>query len=102
MGKSKFLKLSTWKMIINSRLIAYKNSKEPWCKERLKICDGCKFNTINKTDRSLKDKFLMFIQITKSVCSICGCNVRYKASVPMASCSREEIGLEPLWRAKEN
>lgn len=89
-------------MIINSRLIAYKNSKEPWCKERLEICNTCKFNSKNKYDLTLKEKFLMMIQLTKAVCSICGCNVRYKASVPMASCSREELGLEPLWRTKEN
>lgn len=100
--KSKFLKWSTWKMILNSRLIAYKNSKEPWCKERLKLCNNCEFNSKNNADLSFKDKFLMFIQLSKAICTICGCSTKYKVRIPMSSCSMEELDLKPLWREKEN
>ena len=100
--KSKFLKWSTWKMILNSRLIAYKNNKEPWCKERREICKNCEYNTRNKKELTFREKFLMFIQITKAVCSACGCSIKAKTRLKMAVCGLEEIDLTPKWREKEN
>jgi len=100
--KSKFLKLSTWKMILNSRLIAYKNSKEPWCKERREICKNCEYNSKNKSDLSFKEKLFMSLQITKSICTACFCSVARKTLIKQSSCGLEEIDLTPKWREKEN
>ena len=44
----------------------------------------------------------MFIQITKAVCSACGCSIKAKTRLKMAVCGLEEIDLTPKWREKEN
>ena len=97
---NRFLKLSTWKNIIRSRTIDYKNSKTTWCKERREICNMCEYNSKNTKDLTFKDRFFMFIQITKEICKICGCSVLQKTKVAFSSCPKPEIGLKPSWKGQ--
>lgn len=96
---NRFLKLSTWQMIIRSRIIDWKNNREEWCKERRRLCNKCPHNTKNKLNNTFFNKFMMLIQFTKSVCSICGCAINKKTVVPMSTCSKEEINETPEWRS---
>jgi len=88
-------------MILNSRVSAYKNSKQSWCKERRKICKDCEYNSKNKTDRSFKEKIFMALQLTKSICTACFCSVARKTLVKQSCCGLEEIGLTPRWREEK-
>lgn len=89
---NKFLKLATWKQIIQSRWLYYKNRNKDWYKERKKICDNCPFN-------SKYQKRTLYDRLFGNFCSICLCTLRYKQSVPEAVCGKEEIGLKPEWES---
>lgn len=96
---NRFLKLSTWKNIIRSRTIDYKNSKTNWCKERREICNMCEYNSKNTKDLIFKDKFFMFIQITKEICTVCSCSIAFKVKSPISSCGLKEINKQPKWES---
>lgn len=95
---NKFLKASTWKMIIRSRLIDWKNRNEPWVKERRAICEECPFNTINIEKKSVKERLFIFLNLSKGVCSACFCGIKRKTLIKQSVCGLEEIGSEPKWK----
>jgi hypothetical protein len=95
---NKFLKFSTWQMIIQSRLTAYKNSKTDWCKERRAICKECDYNSKNKYKLTIGEKILMFLQLSKEICTACGCSILHKSKIKQADCGRTELGLESKWK----
>lgn len=94
---NKFLKFSTWKSIIQSRTIDYKNSKTSWCKERREICRNCEYNSKNVNNLRIKDRILMFLQITKEICTACGCSLKAKTRNAFSSCGLTEINEVPKW-----
>jgi hypothetical protein len=94
---NKFLKISTWKMIIHSRIINYKNSKTDWCKERRKICAECNNNSVHHPTKTLKQYFLRLMNMGE-YCKICFCSIKYKCSVPYTQCSMTELNELPKWQ----
>ena len=89
---NKFLKLATWKQIIQSRWLYYKNRNKEWYKERKKICDNCPFN-------SKYHKKTLFERFLGEYCTACKCTLRFKQSLKEAVCGKEEIGLKPEWES---
>ena len=97
---NKFLKLSTWKNIIESRWIYYQNRNKDWYKERKAICDVCPHNSKNKKLKTLKEKLFNILNIKKPFCTICGCSVKYLCSLDFNECSLYERGEEPKWKSE--
>ena len=95
----KFLKLSTWKNIIESRWIYYQNRNKDWYKERKAICDICLHNSKNKKLKTFKEKLFNILNIKKPFCTICGCSVKYLCSLDFNECSLYERGEEPKWKS---
>ena len=67
---NKFLKLSTWKNIIESRWIYYQNRNKDWYKERKAICDVCPHNSkyhkktiYERQHFKKKDYLLIFLSV---------------------------------------
>jgi len=98
---NKFLKLSTWRMIINSRVSAYKNSKTDWCKERRKICSDCNQNSIWYNPKNWKEELLRIFYLNKEYCKICFCPINRKTLVRESECSMPEIGEPSKWKRVE-
>jgi hypothetical protein len=96
---NKFLKLATWKQIIQSRWLYYKNRNKDWYKERKKICDNCPFNSKFDNKKDFLHKLLDILYRKKEYCKICLCILHLKQSVPESSCGKEEIGLKPEWES---
>lgn len=94
---NKFLKWSTWKMIIHSRIVNYKNSKTEWCKERRKICGDCNNHSKYHKAATLRQKILKLLNLGH-FCNLCGCSIKYKTVIPYTSCSMEaELNEKPKW-----
>ena len=96
---NKFLKLSTWKQIIESTWLYYQNRNKEWYKERKKICDDCPLNSKFIVRKTFKDKLLNFLYLKKDYCQACLCILHKKQSIPEAYCGMEEIGQEPKWKS---
>ena len=96
---NKFLKLSTWKQIIESRIVYYKNKDKDWYKERKKICDSCPLSSKNKKELSFKEKIFRILNLKKPFCTICGCPTHLLTSLEENECSLYEINQEPKWKS---
>lgn len=62
--------------------------------ERLKICDGCIYNSKNADTSvvgSVRDWSMGHF------CTACGCQIKEKTSVPYEECGLGSIGKKPLW-----
>lgn len=94
---NKFLKWSTLKMIIHSRIINYKNSKTEWCKERRKICGDCNNNSKFYKSETTKDWILKLLNLGH-YCRLCYCNIKFKTVIPYTECSmKSELNEPPKW-----
>jgi ribosomal protein L37E len=89
--------MATFKQIVLSRYYYFKNRNKDWFKKRKSICDNCPFNSRNKKTKTLKERLMMLLNLSKSVCTICGCGLKYKQALPESVCGKEEIGLTPEW-----
>lgn len=96
---NKFLKLSTWRQIIESRILYHKSKKTDWYKERKKICDECPHNSKFNQPKDFKGKALNMLYLKAEYCTICKCHLKYKLSLPESNCGLEEIGEEPKWKS---
>lgn len=87
--------------IIRAKLKNKEKIKDSWYHERLKICNECPFNSKNtKENKSFKYKFWNILNLKENFCTICGCEIKAKASESMEECSMGEIGKEPKWKQK--
>jgi len=59
-------------------------------RQRMAICTGCEYY-------DQKGEGEKVVLKGKPACSICGCNVKLLTSCTDCVCSREDIGLTPLW-----
>lgn len=96
---NKFLRIATWKQIIQSRFLYWKNKDKDWYKERKAICDVCPHNSGFEEKKDFRGKLLNILYHKKEYCKICFCVLALKQSVPEASCGKEEIGEKPEWRS---
>lgn len=94
---NKFLKYSTWKMIIQSRTTDYKNSKTDWCKERRIICNDCHHNSKFSPTKTFKEYLLRFLNLG-DYCKICYCGILAKTRNAYSTCGLAEINEEPKWK----
>lgn len=87
--------------ILKAKLRNKSDIKEEWYHERLKICETCPFNSKN-TDRenkkTFKYKLWNLLNLHKHFCTICGCEIKAKASDEMEECSMVELDKEPKWK----
>ena len=96
---NKFLKLSTWKTIIRSRIIRHKNSKTEWYKERMKICLDCHHSSKHSKPKTFKERVFKILNLNKHFCLVCGCSHEYKNAIPEVECSLTELNEKPKWRS---
>ena len=96
---NKFLKISTWKQIIQSRWLYYLNKDKDWYKERKSICDICPHNSKFSEKKDFRGKALNMLYLKSTYCSICKCPHKYICSLPENECSLYEIGEEPKWKS---
>ena len=96
---NKFLKVSTWKSIIRSRVQHNKNKKESWAIARVSICNLCEYNSKNTKPKTKAEKVYRLLNLYDPFCLACGCGIKYKTSEPSSDCGLEEIGLEPKWKS---
>lgn len=70
-----------------------------WYQERLDICGKCPMNSMNIKKRSYSPRMWKWhvLNFFKPFCSICGCEIKAKASVEIEECSLWEIDKEPKW-----
>jgi hypothetical protein len=67
-----------------------KLKKENWYKNRLDTCAACPFNSRNTEEgKNIKYKFWRVMNIGRDFCTICGCEIKAKASEPLEECSAE-------------
>ena len=85
--------------IIKAKLRDKDKIKEDWYLERLKICGGCEYNSKNyNKKKGLWYWFWNTLNFKKPFCTICGCEIKAKASEKeIEECSLSEIGEEPKW-----
>lgn len=78
------------KAAFKSRL-EYKKELTDLQNKRLKVCKTCPFNSDNKQNKTIKEKFFMFLNKTlnficrvsvteESVCLDCGCQIVFKST----------------------
>lgn len=93
------MKISKIWTIIRSRLKSKKNMPD-WYYERLKVCEKCPHNSKNKNSLSLKQKILYLLNNLEPFCSICGCNLFAKSSIPYPDedCGMVNLGEESKWK----
>jgi hypothetical protein len=77
-------------------------TEENFFKERMKICEGCEFNSENVEPEKLS--VTQNIQIKnicafKRMCTACGCCLDEKVGQKNQACGLKEKGLEPKWEA---
>jgi len=77
-------------------------TEENFFKERMKICEGCEFNSENVKPEDLS--VTQNIQIKnicqfKRMCTACGCCLDEKVGQKNQACGLKEKGLEPKWEA---
>jgi len=96
---NKFLKVATWRQIIQSRIVYYKNREKDWYKDRRNICDVCPLNSKNKKELSLKDKIFRILNLKSHFCTICKCPIHLITSLEESECSLYEVNKEPKWKS---
>ena len=75
------------KTIIVSKIYGkYAMKNEEWYIKRLKTCEGCIFNSKNKKDKTFKEKVLYFLNFFNPFCTLCGCEIKAKASEIREKC----------------
>lgn len=76
-----------------------KDNLSSWYKERLKICQECPLNSVNKPrkDWTMQERAWVAANLGKPTCLACKCEITAKASLPHATCGKKTIGLEPDW-----
>ena len=93
---NKFLKWSTWRMIIQSRTTDYKNSKTDWCKERREICKKCNHNSVHYPTKTFKEYLLRFLNMG-NYCLCCWCGIQAKTRNAYSTCGLVELNEPPKW-----
>lgn len=96
---NKFLKISTWKQIIQSRWLYFKNKDKDWFKERKEICNGCVYNSKFLDKKNFKSRLISLVNFKNDYCTVCKCPLKYKQSLPESNCGLEEILEEPKWKS---
>ena len=94
---NKFTRLDTWKSIIESRIIYYKNKGKPWYKSRNEICNPCEHNSGNSEVKTITDKIWSLLNLKQPYCKVCKCTLKYKTAMPNSVCGLEEIDEKPKW-----
>lgn len=87
--------------IIKAKLRNKNKITDSWYHERLEICNKCPFNSKNTVGKKdLRHRVWEFLNLKEHFCTICGCEIKAKASESMEECSMSEIGQEPKWKQK--
>ena len=64
------------KTIIRAKLYSkYAMKNEEWYKDRLEACRKCELNSINKKEKSIREKLLFFLNFLNPFCTVCGCEI---------------------------
>ena len=72
-----------------------KLKKEKWYRDRLDACSKCPLNSKNVDRQELsfwqkmKYNFWLILNLKQTFCTICGCEIKAKASEPLEECSKE-------------
>lgn len=94
---STHLKIQELGTIIGSRITFFTRRKEEFVKERRRICKTCPLNSKFKEKKSFKDYLLSIVNTFTPYCTVCGCGIKFKTSVPSAECGLADIGEKPKW-----
>lgn len=74
--------------IIRSKLRNKNNIKDDWYYERLEICRTCPLNSKNSDpkEKTIRYKILRLLNLNEDFCTVCGCELKAKASEEMEEC----------------
>ena len=85
-------------IIIRAKLRDKDSLKEEWYLNRLDICNTCPFNSKSqKENRNIKYYIYKILNLGEYFCTICGCEIKAKASEEMETCSLKDIDKDPKW-----
>lgn len=63
----------------------------PWYNERIKICNTCPFNSKNvENKKGLRYWFWNILNLKEPFCTVCGCEIKAKASEEIEECEKEK------------
>lgn len=72
-----------------SRVNQAKLNKEEWYQDRIKTCEGCPLQSDNFQDKKgLRFEILKWLNLNKPFCTVCGCEIRAKASSQIEDCPK--------------
>ena len=77
-------------------------TEETFFKERMKICEGCEFNSENMEPENIsitQDIQIKNICKFKRMCTACGCCLDEKVGQKSETCGLKQKGQTPLWEA---
>lgn len=67
--------------------------KDEWYLDRLEICGSCPLNSKNiKIRKNFKYWFWNLLNLKKPFCTVCGCEIKAKASEEMEKCPEGKWG----------
>lgn len=73
--------------ILRSKLRNKSEIKDEFYLERIEVCKDCPLNSKNiKGKFSIKYKILKFLNLGEDFCTLCGCEIRAKASEEIETC----------------
>ena len=86
-------------IIIRAKLRDKDSLKEEWYLSRLDICNACPFNSknIEPDHKTIKYYIFKYLNLFKNFCTLCGCEIKAKASEEMETCSLKDIDKDPKW-----
>lgn len=71
-----------------------------WYVDRISKCGICPYNSKNvKNRKSIWYKMWNILNFKKPFCTICGCEIKAKASEELENCSLYELNKEPKWKS---
>lgn len=88
--------------IIGSRITFYTRRNEKFVKERRAICKTCPLNSRYIKQPRYKSIYYNIVNTFSAYCTVCGCGIKFKTSVPSAECGLADIGKEPKWKEHED
>lgn len=86
--------------IIRAKLKNKDKIKDDWYYKRLSICETCPLNSKNSEGdhkKTFKYKFWNLLNLYQHFCTVCGCEIKAKASEELEVCSLVELDLKPKW-----
>jgi hypothetical protein len=72
---------------------------EKWYNDRINACNSCPLNSINTNKKNLWYRFWDLLNFKKPFCTVCGCEIKAKASEKLEECSDEN---NKKWEAIED